>query len=187
MKIAVSGGIAVGKSVVMGILKELGAETVCADDINRKLLADPVYIEELSRIFPLAVKDGIVDIKYLRNLIFNDEWARKALNALAHPKILAGINAAADGKELLFVEVPLLSESGAEYGFDAIWAVVAAPDIRLARLTARDRISAESAEKIIAAQKAEDAVPALADKIFENNGDIGELRRAVSEAFYAVK
>lgn len=147
MKVAVSGGIAVGKSAVMSILKGLGAETICADDVNRNLLADPQYIEELGRIFPLAVKDGEVDKKYLRNLIFNDEWARKALNALAHPKILAKINEAARNKPLLFVEVPLLSESGAEYGFDLIWAIVAAPEIRLDRLTARDRISRESAQK----------------------------------------
>lgn len=181
MVIALAGGICSGKSVVSDILKSRGETVVSTDKINAELLEDPSYLIELARLFPTVFVGGTVDKKALRNIIFNDKNERVRLNSLAHPAILARMQKYAQNKRgRVFVEIPLLMESGAEKYFDKIWFVSADDDIRIARLTERDGISRDSAEKILLAQSGEARAKKIADTVIENNGTLSELENKVS-------
>lgn len=179
MVIAICGGIGSGKSGVVSVLKKLGAHVAVADEINRKLLTESDYLEKLTKLFPDAINDGVVDTKVIRNAIFNDESKRKELNNLAHPEIFKRIFTLAKEVDNLFVEVPLLIESDVKDKFDAIWAVTADIETRIERIMYRDNISKQSAEKIIKAQENEDLTLKIADEVISNNGDLKRLENVV--------
>ena len=179
MIIAIGGGIGSGKSGVISVLKKLGANVAVADEINRNLLIDSEYIEKLVKIFPDALKNGVVDKKAIRNAIFNDETKRKELNSLAHPEIFKRIFNRAKEVDTLFVEIPLLIESEVKDKFDAIWAVNAPIETRIERIMYRDNITRQSAEKIINAQKNEDLTLKIANETIINDGDFKKLENTV--------
>ncbi|MDE6565841.1 MAG: dephospho-CoA kinase, partial [Clostridia bacterium] len=143
-KIAITGGIASGKSAVCSEIENLGYKVIYTDKINSELLNDAEYQKKLSAIFPLAVKNNIVDKKLIRQEILLDDKKRLALNALAHSEIklrvdnlIKNINAKA-----IFVEIPLIVESGMKDYFDEIWCVIANFDTKIERIIKRDNISA---------------------------------------------
>lgn len=175
--ICITGGIASGKSVVAGIIKRRGGFVISADDINRELLEDKAYIEKLRSIYPDSVKDDKIDRAYLRDLIINSSKERAVINSLAHPIIKHEIlvRAAASGEKTVFVEVPLLAESGMVDIFDEVWAIYADENVRMQRAMIRDNVDEESAMGIIRAQAGEDERRKLATYIIENNGSYDEL------------
>lgn len=118
MRIAIIGGIGSGKSTVLDIVRNLGYPSLSADEMNRELLEDPQYIRLLGAAFPDVVVDGRVDKDSLRNQIFSDKTKRLMLNNIAHPMIKRKI--ASIEKDPLFVEVPLICESGMEKEFDEL-------------------------------------------------------------------
>ena len=92
LRIGLTGGIASGKSLVAGILRDLGAAVVDADQIARDVLAPggPAYAGVVGAFGPRIVRpDGTVDRKALAARIFADPAARERLNALTHPYIRA--------------------------------------------------------------------------------------------------
>lgn len=181
--VAVSGGIASGKSEVMRALRSLGAFTVSADEINAEMLSDPEYAAKLKERFPGVVADGKIDKKALRDLVFSDENARKRLNAVAHPEIFARMRKLCAGHAAAFCEVPLLREAGLEKYFDKIIFVTAPDDIRRDRLSVRDGITHEYADTIMAAQSAERELEKVADYVIINDGDISKLKAMTEEVY----
>ena len=131
MIVALCGGIGSGKSAVAEILRGLGAHTLSADSINAELLKDPAYLVKLRKLFPEAFVAGDEpDKKKIREIIFSDEERRKKLNGLAHGEIMAEIARRAAGRELVFVEIPLLAEAGAKNIADKICFVRAPREAR---------------------------------------------------------
>ena len=120
MKIAITGKIGSGKSEVMSALKDLGAFTIKADEVNKRLLSDKVYLSMLKNHFPEAFTDGSFDKKTLTRIVFSDTNKRDLLNSIAHPEIYRIIKDECNSKKLSFVEVPLLSENRAKE-FDDIF------------------------------------------------------------------
>lgn len=179
MIIVVAGGIGTGKSTVMKILEDLGAKVIYADAINRELLLDEQYVKKIGENFDGVVKDGVIDKKALRNIIFNDEEARLRLNSIAHPLIFNRINDLARSSGLIFVEIPLFVECSSYIKYDKLCAILASISIRAERVAKRDNISIESALKIIEAQIKEEKVYESADFIIYNNKDIDYLREQV--------
>jgi len=173
MRIAIIGGIGSGKSTVLGILRELGYVALSADEINSELLSSADYIKKLSGLFPFAVKDGSVDRHALAEVVFKDKEALKKLNTLAHPLILQRIE---DVKaDILFAEMPLYLESGAERMFD-FCALVSSPlGLRIERLKGRG-LGEEEARRRILAQRSEDELKAAADYVIDNSGSVENLR-----------
>lgn len=172
MKVAVTGGIGAGKSEFMRAVKELGIRTYSADEINAELLRDKRYIEKLSAVFPLAVKDGKVDKSVLREEVFSDEKKRKTLNALAHPEIRRQIEEITGDA---VVEVPLLFESGMTDLFDRVIVVTAGEDARINRVVSTRNISKDLAKNIIKNQATDDERIKLADYIAINDGTRKDL------------
>lgn len=181
MRIAVTGGIGAGKSEVMKILKSLGASVILADEINRELLDDPGYIKKIGELFPSAVKGGKIDKAALKNIVFSDGEQRRKLNSAAHPIIKERIiKKAAEIKGDVYVEVPILLESGMLDIFDKVWYVSANEDIRIGRVKERDGISPDLIRAIIEAQKGEESLKNLADEVIDNSGTVGDLKNSVA-------
>lgn len=155
-KIGITGGIASGKSLVLGILRDLGIPVISTDDIVKDLQKDPYYLEKIRVTFGNEVFEGEnLNRKKLADIIFNDESARLKLNSIFHPPVLKEIIKKMEElkeKPIIAVEVPLLFEVGIENWFNEIWVVYVPLDIQIQRIIDRDRISWEEAIKRIKSQ-----------------------------------
>ncbi len=179
MLTAITGTIGSGKSAVTTILKEMGCNVISCDEINAQLITEKEYLDLLELTFSGVVKDGILDKKALAKIIFGDENARMKLNDLAHPRIMGRVKRlAASMRGDVFVEVPLLAESGAEIYFDRVWVVHSTKAIQIARVAERDGISVEDAMIRYEVQNKHNSfsVPVT---VIENNSGINELRLTV--------
>lgn len=184
--IAIIGGIGSGKSTVANIVRDNGYRVISADDVNKRLLCDKEYLGILKINFNEAFSGDNLDKHILSSIIFNDENKRKLLNSIAHIRIKAmiedEINSIDD--DVVFVEVPLIIESGMAKMFTDILLVRAGKSLRLDRVVARDNYNMEEVEKRINSQVTEECLEKIATTIIDNNGDIESLRQKVN-AFLA--
>lgn len=186
MKIAITGGIGSGKSLVARIIINLGGAVISADDVYRDLLDNNRFlVDKILTAFPeCATKDGKVDKKILGGIIFKDAEKRAKLNAITHPAIFLEMERNARKMSgIIFFEIPLLAESGACSEFDEVWLVVADKEIRIRRIMARDKINRRAAKSRIEAQVSDEVRMKIADRIILNNGDASETEKRVKE-FY---
>ncbi|MDR3630040.1 MAG: dephospho-CoA kinase [Desulfocapsaceae bacterium] len=176
MKIAVTGGIATGKSTVCRLLARL--LKVCAMD------ADQICHELMEKGQPgwLGIRrawgerffdaEGAVDRTLLRKTVFVEEGIRHELEAILHPLVRTGIAArerALAGENLL-VEVPLIYEVGWQSDFDRIVTVYATESRCIQRIIARDRTTVQDARRILAAQMPVVCKALQADSVIDNSG-----------------
>ena len=196
--IGLTGGIATGKTTVARILADLGCVLISADRIAHQLLepGSEVYERVKAEFGPgILGPDGRIDRAALGRIVFHQPQRRQRLNQLTHPAVIARIKEEvgelkAGGRDVV-VEIPLLFEAGlagrVEIGLDEIWVVAAAPGIQLARVMARDGLTAEEAERRIAAQLPLAEKIARADVVIYNNGEEGELKEEVTRVLAARK
>ena len=194
LRIGLTGGIASGKSAADAAFAALGARVLDADLTARALVAPgQAALAEIVRHFGAAIlqPDGTLDRRALRERIFNDDEARRALEAILHPRIRERLASAAAGEtgDYVIVSIPLLAESGGRLAYpwlDRILVVDAAEATQRARLVARDGIDDALAGRMIAAQASRDARLAIADDILGNEDSLTALQARVGEldAFY---
>jgi dephospho-CoA kinase len=176
--VAITGGIASGKSAVADRFVALGAVLVDADLAAREVVApgEPALAEIAARFGPRALQDdGTLDRAWLRAHVFADATARADLEALTHPRIRARLLAQAQASDAAYVlvAIPLLAEGGgrAAYPWLRRILVVDAPDgVRQRRLMARDHIDAALAERMLQAQAPRASRLALATDVIVNDG-----------------
>jgi dephospho-CoA kinase len=98
LKIGLTGGIGSGKSTVANIFKVLGIPVFDADSVAKQLMNDNIELKEkLTLEFGNETyKDGILDKKYLSNIVFNNSFKLEKLNAIVHPIAIEVINCGAD-------------------------------------------------------------------------------------------
>jgi dephospho-CoA kinase len=161
VRVGVTGGIAEGKSTVLRYIRDLGIPTASADDIAREVFHSQEVQELLALYFDLPIP---IDSTVILNHIRSDSSARRALNAITHPKILARIRKS----EAIFFEVPLLVETCLFAEFDRIWVVTCGAEEQLARLVKRLGNEPE-ARSIIATQLPTEAKTSFADQIVRTN------------------
>ena len=180
-RIALTGGIACGKSTLAGMLAELGCRVADADAIVHTLEAPGgEAIGPLVAAFGPAARqdDGGIDRAWLGRLVFSDPVARARLNAIVHPLVreaLARWQLSAGGDVQVAV-VPLLFEAGWEHGWDAVVCVACRAETQLRRLTARGLTAAEARARLAAQMPVEEKVR-RADRVVWNDGDPAALRR----------
>jgi len=157
MRIAVTGGIAEGKSTVLATVREMGIPVYSADDEARILLSNPVWQEKVAAALDLPLP---LDRAKVRTRILESNEARRALNGLLHRPILDTLLAHPEG----FFEVPLLIETCAMGRFDQVWVATCGLEEQRRRLA--DRVGDPAlAEKLLATQLPTRAKTPFADLI----------------------
>lgn len=187
--IGLTGGIASGKSALEREFVARGIVVADADLIARQIVepGQPA-LEAVAAHFGASVlaADGRLDRAGLRALVFDDEPARRALEAILHPIIRTQLyeQCRAAASAYAVAAIPLLTEGGGRDAYpwlDRILVVDALPATQKARLMQRDGIDGVLAEKMIAAQATRAQRQAIADDIVVNDGDLSHLRAAVDE------
>ena len=188
--VGLTGGIASGKSTAARIFQELGVPVLDADQISRQLsqsggLAHAAILKRF----------GTADRAELRKLVFQDAKARADLEAILHPLIAE--ESARQAKEqaarlkgenpAVLYEAALLVETGRNRDFDGLIVVTAPLAVRVQRLVARDRISEDMAQRMIAAQTSDAERERAATQILLNDSDEAALRTRVTELIKQLK
>jgi dephospho-CoA kinase len=174
VRIAITGGIAEGKSTVIGYLDDLGFETTSADVVAREVLADPAIQQ---RVASLTNLPSPIDKAALRELIAASPEIRRGVNAIMHPEIVRRLDSSAS----TFFEVPLLIETCRYFEFDQVWVVTCGREEQLIRL--RQRYADEvQVQAIIRTQIASDVKEIFADRVIRTNFPPETVRHMVSEA-----
>lgn len=190
--IGLTGGIASGKSTVSGILQELGAKIIDADQVAREVVApgQPAYRQIVEAFGHRVLQpDGCLNRRALAQIVFNDAAARELLNAITHPRIRALVAAQLEAwrqtepEAVVVIEAPLLIEAGMDDMVDAIWVVTAPELVRINRLMQRDNLSRQEAEKRLRAQAGEGDKLRRAKVVITNDGDLQAARAAVLAAW----
>ncbi|SDY63578.1 dephospho-CoA kinase [Lysobacter sp. yr284] len=184
--VGVTGGVASGKSEVTRRFEALGIAVADADLAARAAVApgSPGLAEVAAAFGPqVLAADGGMDRAAMRRLVFNDEAARKRLEAIVHPRVRAMLQAqcAQAPGAYAIAAIPLLAEGGREaYPWLQRVLVVDVPvAVQQARVMQRDRIDAELAARMIAAQATREARLAIADDIVVNDGSLEALQAQV--------
>lgn len=178
MIIGLTGSIAVGKSKVLEILKDLSYKTVNMDDISHEVLNyDDIRSKIASMISADVVINNKVDRKKLSSIVFNDKKKLEILNNIIHGKIIEEmINIINNNKEeILIIEVPLLFELNLEKYFDKIIVVYTNKDLQCERIMKRNNIDKEHAKKLISTQMDIYEKRKKTKYIIENEKDIKSL------------
>jgi len=184
LRVALTGGIASGKTTVAGLFATLGVPVIDTDVIAREVVAPgtPGLAAVTARFGEQILDDaGALDRARLRGIVFADPAARRDLETLLHPLIRArsAERSRAAGGIYQLVVVPLLIETGTAGDYDRVLVVDAEPATQLARLMLRDGASDAGARAILAAQATREARLARADDVITNTADLPALAHQV--------
>jgi len=189
--IGLTGGIGSGKSTVARMLAELGADVIDTDKVGHEVYRPGTEgFRQVVDAFGLDVVagDGTIDRRALAARVFADPEALRRLNAIVHPLIGLAVRdwlvrmQDAPEKTPIVVEAPVLMEAGWRF-FDEVWVVIVAPETAVARVTASRDMTADEVRRRIDAQLSNEARVKLADRVFENDGTLEELRGQVEAAW----
>jgi dephospho-CoA kinase len=183
-RIALTGGIASGKSTVAQLFVALGAKLIDTDQIAREVVTPPSpVLEQIVARFgrEMLTPAGTLDRARLRGIIFTDPQARADLEAMTHPAIRAAVasRSAQVGGPYQLIAVPLLAETATWREYDRVLVVESHPQLQLLRLMQRDRIDEDAARRMVGAQATPAQRSAIADDIISNTGDIAALAAQV--------
>lgn len=187
IKVAITGNIASGKSVVEEILKEKNLPVLDCDDVIHQLYKeDTIKKQIITAFFGFDIlEDGNISRPKLGKIVFPNEPLRKKLENIIYPYVKNEIRQffrQQNGEKIAFVSVPLLFESGFEALFDKVILIYANDEIRLERLMKRSNLNLENAKNRLSIQMSQDKKIKLADYIIYNNGSLKDLSVEVEKA-----
>lgn len=185
----ITGGIASGKSLVSGCLRDRGFQIVAADPLAKKLTRElPEIREALLARFGSEVytSDGEINKDKLRELVFSGVETRRQVNEIIHPPVLRAIQQEAEqlhseGEDIIGVESALVYESNMHKMLNAVVVVDAPLHRRIKWLCERDGLSAEAAHVRISAQMSAMEMLRRADYVISNASTVHRLYSKVSE------
>ena len=197
--VGLTGGIGSGKSTVGQLFAAHGAVVIDADQVAREVVepGEPALDDIVARFgADVLDDDGRLDRPALAAIVFEDDEARRDLEAITHPRIgeriLARIAEVAgrehvDGEDhVVIVEHPLLIENGQHENYETLVVVLADEDVRLARLTGERGMAEDDARARMRAQATDDQRRQAATHVVENNGSTADLQRRVDEVWTAL-
>ncbi|MDP9140644.1 MAG: dephospho-CoA kinase [Pseudomonadota bacterium] len=191
LTVGLTGGIASGKSTVEALFRELGVEVLDADQLAREVVAPgSPALAQIAQDFgaEMLLPDGQLDRRRMRERVFADPAERKRLEGITHPHIRAGMLAwkAAQSGAYCIISVAILIESGMQTLVDRTLVVDVAESSQLQRLCARDGVTPELAQNMLAAQTSRQHRLGAANDVLGNHGELALLKAGVAQlhAFY---
>lgn len=178
-----------------GMLRELGAFTVDADEVAREIVrpGEPA-LSEIVNCFGREVlrADGTLDRGALAEIVFADEGDRKLLNGITHPRILERVEekiSSRSGEPIVFVEASLVDRGsgGLDDLIDGLVVVTCSEELRERRVAARDGMSPEEIRSRMDSQVSEEEKASQADFLIRNSSDMESLRAQVHALFEALR
>ncbi|MBW4026361.1 dephospho-CoA kinase [Acidipila rosea] len=209
LRVGLTGGLGSGKTTVAGMLAELGAHTLSADEVGRRLMepGEPVYAEIVRHFGPAVVgSDGRLDRSKLSGLAFK-EGRLAELNRIVHPAVIAAQEAWArelavqEPQAIAVVESALIFEAdsggtapGWRSRFDRIVLVTAPEALKIARFVERmagrglkrEALEADARARL-AAQLPDSEKMKLSDYVIDNSGSLEETREQTERIFRALR
>jgi len=187
--IALTGGIATGKSTTCNLLKLYGFHIIDADSVAHQVLDEEAV--QIEKMFGSEfVENGKVNRKKLGALVFGNKEERLKLERLLHPKIKNRILELAKKEERFgvpyFVDIPLFFERG-DYPFEKVVVVYAPQEVQIERLRKRERLSLEEAKLRLAAQMDIEQKKQLADYVIDNSKDLKHLQSQIESVIERIK
>ncbi|MDQ3586458.1 MAG: dephospho-CoA kinase [Pyrinomonadaceae bacterium] len=196
LRVGLTGSIAVGKSFVSRTLAELGCYVMDADQTARAVVAPGTegwraVVAEFGA--EILQADGTLDRAKLGGIVFADAEKRARLNALLHPLIRAAheewMNAIErqDADAVAIIDAALMIESGSYRIFEKLIVVHCQPEIQLARLIKRDKLSSEEAARRIASQMPQEEKQRYADFLIDTSGGFAQTGQRTEEVYGQLK
>jgi dephospho-CoA kinase len=182
--IGLTGNIATGKSVVLTVLKRLGAKIIDADALVHQLMAKgtPVWRAILDEFGEgILGSEGEIDRGKLGAIVFADAEALERLEAIVHPAVTSRVDELIRqaSEPVVVVEAIKLIEAGWHRTCDALWVVTCPREQQLERLMRARMLSREEALLRIEAQPPQGDKVALADVVIDNSGSLKEMKEQV--------
>jgi len=192
LKVGLTGSIAVGKSYVLEILRELGAFVLDADQTAREVVAPgskglALIAEKFGR--DVLTDAGELDRAKMGALVFADEAKRGLLNSIVHPLVFEAQNEWLAEKErenprgVAVIDAALMIESGGYKRFTKLIVVWCEPQIQLQRLMLRNNLSEAEALKRIKAQMPQEEKKRFADFLIDTSAGFENTRQQTIEVF----
>lgn len=183
LKVALTGGIGSGKSVVAEMLEECGAVVIDSDQLAREVIerGSAGYEAVLAEFGDSILADGEIDRSKLAEIVFQDEALRKKLEGIIHPLVreaAESLFAKLPSNSVVINQIPLLVETNGAKRFDYVIAVSASEATRRVRLLERGLKDYEITKRM-QAQVDDKSREGIADCVLRNEGSLDELRRAV--------
>ena len=188
-RIALTGGIATGKTWVRARLSDLGVPTIDADTLAREAVAPgtPGFDAVVSRFgAEVRTSSGTLDRQKLGRIVFADPNARRALEAIIHPQVQRATDqwfASLDPGDHAWAlaDIPLLYETGRDRDFDKVIVAACAPETQVRRVIARDGLSEAEARQRVAAQLPIEEKVAKADYVISTDGTPDQTAAQVTQ------
>jgi dephospho-CoA kinase len=196
LKVGLTGSIAVGKSFVCDVFRELGCHVLDADQTAREVVEpNSAGLRQIVDAFGDGVlqADGSLDRKKLGAIVFADEEKRKLLNSIVHPLVIEAQDHWINGREqtdpagIAIIDAALMIESGGYRRFDKLIVVWCAPAIQLKRLMLRDGLGRDDAKKRIRSQMSQDEKKRFADHLIDTSRGFDDTRSQTLKVFEKLK
>lgn len=185
-QVALTGGIASGKSLVSDEFSRLGVPVIDTDVIAHQIVepGQPA-LKEIAEAFGDSIigEDGRLKRRELRNLIFADANAKSKLEAILHPKIRQRVSEEVNqiNYPYCILVIPLLAESGGYKGANRVLLVDVDPKVQIARLMARDDTSLQQATSALASQASREQRLSIADDVLDNSASPEDALKKVAQ------
>ena len=184
-RIGITGSIATGKSTLLAAFAKCGVPVFSADEAVAQLYSGAA-VGPVEALFPGVANNGVIDRAALARRLAADPSGFKRLEAIVHPLVRSAIaeflnEAQAEGHALAAVEVPLLFESGHDYGFDTIAVTHVDEAVQRQRIMARPGMTVEKMETLLARQMPQAEKKERADWLFETTAPIPVIEAEVAE------
>ena len=184
VRVALTGGIASGKSMVAAELAARGAIIIDADVLAREVVqpGTPAFAAIIDRFGPQVLSDGRLNRALLGQIVFADPLARRDLERIVHPAVrvrASELERAAGAAAVVVHVIPLLVETGQQEDFDLVITVDVDQETQTQRLMTRNGLTRAEAESRIAAQASREDRMIAADVVLDNTGTVTRLREQI--------
>ena len=189
-RVALTGGIATGKSFCLARFAALGAAVIDADVVAREVVAPGTAgLAQIVERFGsgILLPDGSLDRAALGRTVFSDRGARAALEAIVHPEVYRRISEwyanLPPGPKVAIADIPLLFETGHEHEFDHVVVCACSPAEQVRRVMARNNLSLEEARARIATQWPTEEKVARTDFVIWTDGTHADTQAQVAQTY----